>query len=433
MTSANTLTPEDGFPVPVDLGPTTRAALWLFATVMAVLALWGVFAELHAGAVAMGEVTPYGRSKTVQHLEGGIIREIKVRDGDTVALGQELIRLDDGEARAAVAIAETERSARAALAARLIAERDSRAYQPEKAARNGAIDGQLRLFESRRNALHREIASLTSRVEQLGLEHVAWQKKSGALAALGANADEEKRINQGLYEKNFISLPKLLELDSRSLSNHASIGESEAEMARVQQRIGDTEMQIAKLRNDWMNAVLEDLRRAQDELAVATEKHRVADERLSRTNITAPQDGIIKGLHYVTLGAVVPPGGTLLDVVPVSERMVIEAKIQPDDIDVVHIGAPCRVRLTAYKARAHLRFDGKVIEISPATFRDEKTGATYYTARIEVPEEQLRGRAKIEVQPGMLAEVEIKGGARSPLQYLLEPISQNLGRAFKEE
>jgi HlyD family type I secretion membrane fusion protein len=154
---------------------------------------------------------------------------------------------------------------------------------------------------------------------------------------------------------------------------------------------------------------------------------------LARTNVTAPQDGVIKGLRYFTLGAVVPPGGALLDVVPVTDRMVIEARVQPDDVDIVHVGTPCRVRLTAYKARAHLRLEGKVIEVSATTFRDEKTGAAYYTARVELPGNQARVQSGMEVQPGMLAEVEFVGGARSPLRYLVEPISQNLGRAFKEE
>lgn len=421
------------FSIPVDLAPATRAAVWFFAAVMSVAILWGIFAELHGGAVAMGEVTPFGRSKTIQHLEGGIIREIHARNGDLVKEGQTLIVLDDSEARAAFAIAGIEQAARATLAQRLIAERDGRTYRPGKGDASQAVQSQLNLFQIRRSALHKEIASLESRLNEQRKELAAWQKRTEALTNLIGDADEERRINQGLYEKNFISRPRLLALDSRSSETRASQGESEAEMARTRQRISDTEMQIAKLRSDWQNTVLDDLRRSQDELAAANERLRVARERMMRTRVVAPQDGVVNGLRTMTLGAVVPPGGTLLDIVPVADRMVIEVRVSPDDIDIMQIGSRCRVRFTAYKARANLRLEGIVREVSASTFHDEKNGASYYTARIEVQEEQLRGEAKLQLRSGMLAEVEIIGGARSPLQYLFEPVSQSLGRAFKEE
>lgn len=421
------------FTIPVDLTPTTRAAAWLFGAVMSVVILWGIFAELHGGAIAMGEVTPFGRSKTIQHLEGGIIREIHIRNGDTVKEGQTLIVLDDGEARAAFAIAKIEQAARAALVERLIAERDGRTYRPAKGGVSTTVQSQLSLFQVRRSSLHDEIVSLASRLNEQRQELAAWQKKAKALTNLIGNADEEMRINQGLYEKNFISRSRFLALDSRSSETRASQGESEAEMARTRQRISDTEMQIAKLRSDWQNTVLDDLRRSQDELATANERLRIARERMMRTRVVAPQDGIVNGLRTMTLGAVVPPGGTLLDIVPVADRMVIEVRVSPDDIDIMQIGSRCRVRFTAYKARANLRLEGIVREVSASTFHDEKNGAAYFTARIEVQEEKLRGEAKFQLRSGMLAEVEIIGGARSPLQYLFEPISQSLGRAFKEE
>ena len=420
------------FVIPVDLSPAAWATVWLFAVVMGVVVLWSIFAELHVGAVAMGEVTPFGRSKTIQHLEGGIIREIRVRDGDTVKEGQELVVLDDGEARAGAAIAETERAARAALVERLSAERDGLPYKGRGPV-SPATQSQLRLFELRRNALFKEVASLSSRNVELRQELIAWQKKTEALTSLMGYAEDERRINQDLYDKNFIAKSKLLALDSRSSETRASKSESEAEMARARQRIGDTELQIGKLKSDWMNAVLEDLRRAQDELAVANEKARVSKERLARTRVVAPQNGVVKGLRTMTLGAVVAPGGTLLDVVPVDDRMVVEARILPDDIDVVLPGTRCRLRLTAYKARAHLRLEGVVRSVSADAFRDEKSNLTYYTARIEVTDEKLRSEVKLPMQPGMLVEVEIVGGARSPLRYLFDPIVQSFNRAFKEE
>lgn len=420
------------YEVPVDLSPTTRATLWVFAFAMSVIVLWAIFAELNTGSIAIGEVAPIGRSQTVQNLEGGIIREIKVRDGDTVKRGQELIVLDDGDARASVAINQTERNARAALAERLTAERDGLPYTANTLS-TPAIDAQVRLFELRRTALVKELASLTGRKTELRKELDAWQAKTDALTKLKAFAEDERRINQDLFDKNFISKSRLIALDSRNAETQASQSESYAEIARAHQRIGDTDLQINKLKSEWLNAVVEELRRAQDELAVANEKTRVAAERLTRTRVQAPQDGVVKGLRTMTLGAVVAPGGTLLDVVPIADKMIIEARIPPDDIDVVQVGKKARLRLTAYKARSHLRLKGVVKSVSADAFKDEKSGQSYFTARIEVIDDKANRESKLPLQPGMLVEVEIVGDAKSPLRYLLAPITQSFDRAFKEE
>ena len=422
------------FPIPVDLAWSTRAGLALFAVVTTLIVLWSIFAELHAGAIAAGEVAPFGKSKTVQHLEGGIIRELRVRDGEAVKAGQVLVVLDDGEARGAVAIAAVDQVARTALVERLSAERDGRTYKPAASASLPvAVASQLRLFEIRRSALKKDLDSLNRRAADLRIEQAAWKRKDESLTALIKYADEERELNKGLYEQNFIAKTRLLALESRSSETRASQSESQAEIARASQRITDTEQQIAKLSHDWMNTVLDDLRRAQDELEIASERVRVARERLARTTIAAPQDGIVKGLRTVTVGGVIPPGGVVLDVVPVSDHMVVEARVQPDDIDVVKVGTACKLRLTAYKARSHLRLDGSVIDVSASTFHDEKTNQTYYLARIEVSDKNMPGEIKMQMQPGMLAEVEIVGSARSPMRYLFDPIRNSLVRAFKDK
>jgi HlyD family type I secretion membrane fusion protein len=433
MNNALTRTAEEVFHVPVEVGQGTRAAIWLFVAMMAVLAAWSVFAELSEGAISMGEVIPAGRSKTIQHLDGGIVREIHVRDGDKVKQGQELITLEDSEPRAMVAIAETELAAYTALIERLTAERDSKQYRVKQNVGNSAIQAQMRIFELRRQSMQNEILSLEARIANLKEELRAWQSRAKSLAQLTINAEEERKQNQVLYEQNFISRTRLLALDSQSSQTLATQGETEAEIARTNQRISDTQLQINKLRNDWMNAILDELRRAQDAWSVASEKARVAHDRLDRTRIRAPQDGVVKGLRTMTIGAVVTPGGALLDVVPVSDKMEVEAKVSPDDIDVVKAGSPCRVRFTAYKARSHLSLHGTVKDVSAATFRDEKSGMSYYTARIEVSQDSLEPGEHIALHPGMLAEVEFTGNKRSPLRYLTDPVMQSFTRAFKEE
>jgi HlyD family type I secretion membrane fusion protein len=424
---------EEVFNVPVDVSAGTRAALWLFVAVMTALAAWSVFAVLSEGAIAMGEVIPQGRSKTVQHLDGGIIREIRVRDGDTVKQGQELVILDDSEARAAVAITETELAAYTALLERLTAERDGKVYRGKRSVNNSALNDQMRIFDFRRQSMQKEIESLQARLANLDEELRAWESRSRSLAQLTANAEEERKQNQLLFEQNFISRAKLLTLNSQSSQTLATQGETEAEIARANQHISDTKLQISKLKNDWMNAVLDELRQAQDAWSIASEKARVARDRLDRTHIRSPQDGVVKGLRTMTLGAVIPPGGVVLEVVPVSDKMEVEARVNPDDVDVVKAGAACRVRFTAYKARSHLSLQGIVKDISPATFQDDKTGISYYTARVEVLDSDLAASDRLALQPGMLAEVEFTGEKRSPLRYLVDPIVQSFTRAFKEE
>lgn len=418
--------------VPVSVSSTVKALLYGMAGLFVVALLWAVFAELHEGAIASGEVVPLGKNKTIQHPEGGIVREILVKDGDTVGVGQTLLVLDDHEAKAALAQAQTDWSASKALVERLLSERDGKVYSGPRSG-DTAVESQLRLYKIRREAFQSELSALNARLVAIRKEQQAWEKRREALDKLADNAGEERKLNQELYEKNYISRTRLLAMDSQVSDRMAARGEAEAELARVMQRISDTDLQIGKLKNDWMNALLEELRRAQDGLAVASERLQVAQERLSRTQMRSPDAGVVKGLRYTTLGAVIPSGGSVLDIVPTEDKMVVEARVLPDDIDVVHIGMPAWVRLTAYKARAHMAFNGKVIDLSPSTFLDEKVGLRYYAARVELSSPSALLGENVSLQPGMLAEVSFSGKPRSPLRYLFDPLLQSMGRAFKEE
>lgn len=420
--------------VPTDTRFDTRAFYAVAACFFGFLLLWGFFAELDSGAIAEGEVIPAGRVKTVQHLEGGIIRAIRVREGESVRAGTELLRLDDTEARAQLSIAETDRAAQEALLQRLEAERDSRPYRPapEIAASPSAM-AQVRLFESRQEALRKEETGLNVRLDGIRRELQSWEDKGAALVELQTNAEEESRLNQRLFDKNFISRPRLLQLQGQHAESAARLSENSAEIARSRQRLADTEVTIAKLKNDWMSALLEELRRAQEAAAAARERVTVARDRLARTRLVAPQDGIVNDLRYTTLGGVVPPGGAVLDVVPVAERLVVEARVLPDDIDVVRTGLEARVRLTAYKARSHISLIGKVTHVSGSTFRDEHAQSrSFYKTRVEIDAKELDKVERGLLIPGMLAQVEIVAGKRSAMRYLFDPIIDSMNRAFKE-
>jgi HlyD family secretion protein len=418
--------------IPTSFRGPGRAVAVVLAVVTTLLLLWGALAPINSGAVATGEVLPEGRTKIIQHLEGGIIRVISVKDGDKVVEGQELMRLEDTDAKAQLAIVSADEAAQAALVARLVAERDGTPL-PQLKPGSSSVATQIRLFDARRQALHKEMDGLNSRIRAAVSERDSWSTKSTHLKAMSAYAEEESQLNQGLYEKNFISRPRLLQLNSRKSETSANLAESDAEAARAQQKVTDGETAISKLKGDWLTSVLEELRKAQDAHDAAREKLQVAQDRLARTRIAAPLDGRVNGLRYSTIGGVVPSGGAIMEVTPSTEHLLVEARLLPDDIEAVHVGLPARVRLSAYKTRWHFALKGKVSSVSPDTFKDEKAGRSYYKVQVEIPDTELDARDKTILVPGMLAQVEIVTGERTALRYLLDPVIDSFGRAMKEK
>ena len=420
--------------VPVELRGLAIAAGVVAAVFFGVLFIWGSLAELDAGSLASGEVIPSGRVKTVQHLEGGIISAIEVREGDLVREGQPLMRIQDTEARALVAINETERLAQEALLARLTAERDGKPQGSVQRTGVASVDNQARLFEQRRRALAREETGIRSRIALAKGEMSAWQQRGETISKSLDFQVENTRMNQKLYEQNFIARPRLLDLQSREAEVTATLQETRAEQLRAQTRITDSELALDKLRADWLTTVLEDLRRAQDAFAAAKEREAVARDRLARTEVRAPQEGRVQQLRYTTVGGVVPPNGAVMDVVPMKDDLVVEARIAPDDIDVVTVGLPSRVRLTAYRPRTHIALHGTVTQVSADVVRDEKQqGRVWYTARIKIDDDPQLKKYHMVLVPGMLAQVEIVTGSRSVLRYLLDPLRVSAQRAFWED
>ena len=349
--------------IPTDTRFDTRLATLIITLTFGCFLFWGFYAELDAGAIAMGEVIPAGRVRTVQHLEGGMIKAIRVRDGDRVKAGAELLVLDDTDIRATIEIAD------------------------------------------------RDLLGFRARIRDVNMEIDSWSTRSRSLKRLVDNAEEENKINQELFEKKFVSRPRLLQLESQQAQAEVTVGENAAELARARQKKSEIEAAEAAVR----------------------ERRTVALQRLERIRIVAPQDGIVNNLKYATLGGVIPPGGVILELVPDSEELVVEAKISPDDIDVVYPGLESRVKLTAYKARSHITLKGKVVTVSGTTFREESAqGRPYYKARIEIGPDELKKVDRGMLTPGMLAEVSVVSGRRSALRYLFDPIFDSFGRAFRE-
>lgn len=422
------------------------AGLWVMLAIVLLAFIWGALAPIDSAAVARGNVVLLSNKKTIQHLEGGLIEEILVKEGDLVKPDQPLVRLRD---TAAVAQRETLQGqlwVARATEARLIAERDGLeeiqfdAEMLKQSEDNTelakAIAAQKRLFESQRDAQAAKLGALRQRIAQAN-EQVSGIKAQiesidGQLALI---VDEVGSV-QNLYEKGYATKPRLLSLKRRQEELGGNRGQYESEVAKVGQKITETEMEIINLENEYAAKNSSDLRDTQVKIVDLEERLSAAQDIALRTLITAPTGGIVTGLKYHTIGGVVQPGTPIMDLIPQDDQLVIEARVQPGDIDVVHAGMDAKVVLTAYKARSTPRLPGKVTQVSADKFTDERGlhAESYYIARVEVDKSYLeKSEAKLELYPGMPADVLIRTGSRSFLSYLFKPITDSVHRAFREE
>lgn len=402
---------------------------------------WAAFVPLKSAAIAMGQVTVDGRRKTIQHLEGGIVREIAVKEGDTVQKGDVLIVLDDIRARSDVDLLSGRLGAALSVRARLSAERDRAggiAFPQEidglitdDEERLTLIEGEMTVFEERRNFLSSQTSINQQRIAQLRAEIGGLREEVVALnRQLSLIAQEETGLS-GLVEKGLARRPQLLELQRRQADLGGELARNKAAIARAQQQIGETELTILDVRTRFLNEVVGQLQEVQTEIADLRDRMSAADDVIRRTAVTAPVSGEVVNIQINTSGGVISPGQPLLDIVPGGGGLTIEARVSPGDIDVVHAGLPAQVRISAYKIAENPILDGQVRTVSADALVDERTGESFYTAKIDLLDISPLPEGA-ELQPGMPAEVMIVTGEQTPLQYLLEPIRISLRRAMRE-
>lgn len=429
-------------PVPTDDRRARRAGLAILLITFAGFGGWAAVAKLDSAAVASGVVTVESYRKTIQHLEGGIVQDILVRDGDSVHSGDVLLRLDDTQARARLEIIRSQYLAARALEARLIAERDQQAdltfpaelMNLREDARVGeTLEGQERVFKARGEALRGETALLEQRIEQL-------QAQIGGLEAL--QQTEQRRIDslqrelqdfRRLQQSGFTDKLRLLELERDIAELEGERASHLAEIARTRMQIGETKLQILQLRKQFQTEVVAELRDTQTKLFDLIERMRALQDTVERTEIRAPTEGTVVGLGVHTMGGVVAPATPLLEIVPKGEQLVVEAKVQPTDIDKVHAGLAADIRFTAFKLRTTPVVEGQVLTVSADRLIDPDTKYPYYLARIQVTAEGMERLQGLELLPGMPAEVMIKTGERTLLNYLLRPLLDAFARSFRED
>ncbi len=432
---------------PPPLLRTMRVPVMLGLTVIFVFffgfGAWASLAPLASAAIAPGVVSPDGSRKVIQHLEGGIIREILVRAGDRVEAGEPLMVLEDTQARAQFDMVRSQYMMLTATEARLLSEQAERSAVdfPSWLTREGhdaagvraILDSQVDLFETRRNALESSRAILSQRIAQLDEEIVGLEAQIASQTTQLALIEEEIVDVSELLRKGLERRPRLLALQRTQAEIEGQRAANRARIARARQTIGETELQIINLDVERLDEIGNQMAEVRGQMSELEERVRSSEDVLFRTTITAPVAGTIVEINFKTPGGVVGPGEPIMDLVPEGDDLLIDARVAPTDIDVVHRGLEAQVHMLAYAQRNLPRIRGTVEHVSADSLLDEQTGESYFLARVKVDRDELQELAPdIELAPGMPAEVLIMIGERTVLQYLMEPFTDTLRRSFKE-
>ena len=402
---------------------------------------WGAVVPLAGGAVAPGIISPDGNRRTVQHLEGGIIAQLMVRDGDVVSVGQPLVLLESLQPKATHDMLLAQQWTLLATHARLVAEQSGLTeVQFPAVLRNSTderlqvvLEGQRRLFDDRLATHTARKGVLRQRIEQLNEQVKGLQAQVDSSNIQLQLIAEELVGKELLLLKNFITKPEVLKLRRAVAEIEGRRGEYLGAIARAQQQIGETQLQILMTdaeRTDQVTTRLEQLR---VELATVTEKLNASVDILKRTTINAPIAGVVLNMRFKTNGGVLKPAEPILDIVPAEDTLLIDARVSPVDIDVVRVGLQAKVQLTAYSGRSMPRVNGIVKTVSADRIVDEGSRQPYYLARVHVDREEIHQlHAGIELIPGMPAEVLIVTGERTMAEYLFQPFLDALWRSFRE-
>jgi HlyD family secretion protein len=425
--------------------PRTRGAmvfgLLIFLVFVVGGAAWAIFAPLAEASIAAGTIRVEGTRRTIQHLEGGIVREILVRDGDKVRKGQILVRLDDIQADATLETQRAQRWALMAQDARLTAELAQAREVTFPAALTSAsnaraldsIAGQRALFEARTASLNSQIQVFQARIDQ---QQAVIAGARGQLASTRrqlALIKQEEEMTRTLVTQGLQRLPQLLALQRSFAGLEGSIEDLNGQIERANAAIAEARKQIQQTNEQRMQDNSQELREVRGKLAEAEEKLRAATDVVTRRDITAPEDGTVVNNRLFTLGAVVKPGDPVMDLVPEHDRLVAEVNVQPNDIDVVYPGLHAEVRLPAFKQRLVPYLHGEVTWIAADVTTNEQTRQQYYRAFILIEPQQLAALSNVFLTPGMPVEAHIKIGERTFFRYVTQPIRDSFHRAFREQ
>ena len=418
-----------------------RAALVLVIGVVPVAA-WLAFAPLSAAVVASSFVKVDLDRRVVQHAEGGTVREVKVRDGQHVEKGEPLLVLGDVSVAADLNRLDYRVAVERASLARLEAEQLSAAsvHFPvdivEAARTDPRVSEQLAkermLFSARRDALVGQSTLLRAQQAKVVQEATALRAQITQATESLRHQKNELEVNRRLLSDGFISATRISQLEATVADYGVKLEEKRTEFARAEQRLLDADLRIRSLEGDYRQQASDQLKVSAAKLAELQQEQRKTVDASTRQVITAPVAGDVINLKFTTPGSVISPREPIADIVPTNPRLVVEAHIRTEDVSRVQQGQPADIRFTAFKYRTTRLVSGKVFYLAPDRSLDRATNQAYYVALVEADADSLGNAGEVKLQAGMPAEVYIKGEERTPLQYLVEPVTQVLRRAGRE-
>jgi HlyD family type I secretion membrane fusion protein len=416
-----------------------RLAVVPLAVAASVLVTWAVIAPLSGAIIASGRVKVELNRKTVQHQEGGIVRKILVRDGDVVRAGQPLLVIGDvrndaelsllQDQLAAERIRYARASAEAALGTSFRAPADATMDAPTA---KDALAREQALFDSRRRTLSEQVNSLSSQSRDAQGQAQALGHQIEAIETSAKLASDELALNEKLAGQGYVQRARVLQLQRDATDYRSRISEAQSELALARQRAGEIQARIAQARNQYQQLAADEAKESGARIREIEDKLRPSRDQAERQYVRAPVDGKVMGLHVAAIGDVVAPREPLLDVVPTREKLVVEARIRPQDINHVREGSAAEVRLTSFDARTTPPLPGAVTFVSPDLVTSQTNNETWFVATVEVDASSLAARAGMHLQAGMPAELYVTTPPRSLFQYLAKPFMAFTSHALRE-
>lgn len=424
-----------------DLKPFITLAGGAIGLVFGVFGLWAAMAPLDAAAVASAKVAVETERKPIQHLEGGIIREILVTEAAHVEEGQVLFRLQPVKAQANMELLRKQLDVLVALDARLVAELDGRSeiafpqsilarlHVPETAL---AVTDQRRQFAERRRSLDNQVGMSKARIEQMTRDIEGRQRRVSSLKDQMTSFTTEITAVTSLADRGFYPRNKLLGLQRERTRVEADLAMTESEIARFRDSISEMRIQITQIEQRNIEDITQQLADVRSKVSDIKEKIAIAEDVLERVEVKAPRSGIIQGLKVHNVGAVVGPGATLAELVPSGETLIMAAKVSPLDVQSVSGGQTAEVRFPAFSTLQLAPVFGKVESISADAIQDEGSKEYYYLARISIDQRNIPAAIASRIMPGMPADVLIVTGERTMLAYLIGPLRDRLARGMRD-
>jgi membrane fusion protein, type I secretion system len=423
-----------------------RLGIIIVLCVFGGMGAWSALAPLSSAALAPGLIAVENYRKTVQHLEGGIVKAILVRDGEQVAKDQILLKLEDTQPRALLEVIRGQYLISLAREARLLAQQnelEAIVYPAELLEEQNdqrAHDAMLmqnQTFAVRKRAYEGEVSLYQRQIEQLKAKVVGLRAQKRSRDRLVRSYRNELKDFRDLLDQGYAEKQKVRDFERSLAEREGERGEFISSIAATEMQISETQLKILQLEKELQREVANELSEVQAELFELRERLHSLQDTVKRTDILAPDSGMVLGLAVHTLGAVIPPGGKILDIVPQNEKLIVEARISPMDIDRVRIGQQAEVRFSAFKSRTTPKVEGTLISVSADSLIDEQSEdkTAYYLARVEISAQGLEdlARSELELLPGMPAEVLVNTGERTLLEYLFDPLSDTVARSFIED